>query len=66
MGMAVDGTIFSSAYLQNLITLCESRLSYAQFCKISLGAFMVIGTVNSATMEINYEDMCILQFGQSQ
>ena len=23
---------------------------------------MVIGTVNSATMEINYEDMCILQF----
>ena len=22
--------------------------------------------VNSATMEINYEDMCILQFGQSQ
>ena len=27
---------------------------------------MVIGTVNSATMEINYEDMCILQFGQSQ
>ena len=30
------------------------------------GGFMVIGTVNSATMEINYEDMCILQFGQSQ
>ena len=27
---------------------------------------MVIGTVNSAIMEINYEDMCILQFGQSQ
>ena len=27
---------------------------------------MVIGTVISATMEINYEDMCILQFGQSQ
>ena len=27
---------------------------------------MVIGTVNSSTMEINYEDMCILQFGQSQ
>ena len=27
---------------------------------------MVIGTVNSATMEINHEDMCILQFGQSQ
>ena len=27
---------------------------------------MVIGTVNSATMEINYEDMSILQFGQSQ
>ena len=25
-----------------------------------------LGTVNSATMEINYEDMCILQFGQSQ
>ena len=22
--------------------------------------------VNSATMEINYEDMCILRFGQSQ
>ena len=22
--------------------------------------------INSATMEINYEDMCILQFGQSQ
>ena len=27
---------------------------------------MVIGTVNSSTMEIKYEDMCILQFGQSQ
>ena len=27
---------------------------------------MVIGTVNSSTLEINYEDMCILQFGQSQ
>ena len=26
---------------------------------------MVIGTVNSANMEINYEDMCILQFVQS-
>ena len=26
---------------------------------------MVIGTVNSATMEINYEDVCILHFGQS-
>ena len=25
---------------------------------------MVIGTVNSSTMEINYEDMCILQFGR--
>ena len=24
------------------------------------------GAVNSSTMEINYEDMCILQFGQSQ
>ena len=36
------------------------------FVTDSLGAFMVIGTVNSATMEINYEDMCILQFGQSQ
>ena len=27
---------------------------------------MVIGTVNSATMEINNEDMCIFQFGQLQ
>ena len=26
----------------------------------------VFHLVNSATMEINYEDMCILQFGQSQ
>ena len=24
-----------------------------------IGAFMVIGTVNSATMEINYEDICV-------
>ena len=24
---------------------------------------MVIGTVNSSTMEINYEDTCVLQFG---
>ena len=28
---------------------------------------MVIGTVNSSTMDFNYEDsMCILQFGQTQ
>ena len=28
--------------------------------------FVFFHLVNSATMKINYEDICILQFGQSQ